>query len=156
VHYGDFHFREIEFSGNRTGSTLPFTLEVYNTRIGDEISGKCFKNIKFSNTLYGDTLKIGLTVDAFFSIDKPALFDSLSIKASLTPLDTLYRLAFDNSTLHFFNDKWSQIQETTFCLIRITFILTILILKMGIIALVFNLLITKEFTQLWTVSTYPQ
>jgi hypothetical protein len=106
VHYGDFHFREIEFSGNRTGSTLPFTLEVYNTRIGDEISGKCFKNIKFSNTLYGDTLKIGLTVDAFFSIDKPALFDSLSIKASLTPLDTLYRLAFDNSTLHFFNDKW--------------------------------------------------
>jgi hypothetical protein len=104
VHYGDLHFREISLAGERKDHILPFELTVYHTRIGDEPNAKHFEGITFKNILYGDTLRIGVASDTFSSSFQ---FGRLDANAVLTPLDTLYRLAFDNSTLHFFNDKWA-------------------------------------------------
>ncbi|MEO0041064.1 MAG: hypothetical protein RL329_512 [Bacteroidota bacterium] len=104
LHYGDLHFREIWLKGDRKNHILPFELTIYHTRIGDEPNAKHFENIAFNNTLYGDTLKIGVASDTFSSSFQ---FGRLDVNAILIPLDTLYRLSFDNSTLHFFNDKWA-------------------------------------------------
>ncbi|MEN9613568.1 MAG: hypothetical protein RLZZ628_4382, partial [Bacteroidota bacterium] len=104
LQYGDLHFREIAVHGDRAGNVLPFELTIYHTRFGDDPNAKHFENIAFSNRLYGDTLSIGVASDTFSS---SLQFGRLDVNAILMPLDTLYHLAFDNSVLHFFNDKWA-------------------------------------------------